>query len=288
MTKKAFSVDDNIFIQYTVMIIGITLCAIGVNAFLTPANLLSGGLTGIAVLLNKLYGFNQGVVVFLINIPIFIISRKYFNKSFLILSLVNMFIYSLALSATQDLYKYITLNDTMLECIYGGVLNGIGMGLTFKARSSAGGIDLISAICKVKYEIPVKNTYLLVNVIVVSLGGILFGPKLALYTLISMYIASATMEVAKDSFNKQKSILLISDRYKEISKEIMTKMKSGVTFLEAEGAYTNNKKKLIYCIISEGDLSKFKATVYNIDENAFISINPVQEVRGGGFRQKFL
>ncbi|MGL4914294.1 MAG: YitT family protein [Romboutsia sp.] len=288
MTKKTFSLDDNLLLQYLIMLVGILLCAVGINGFLTPANLLSGGLAGICVILNSLFGINQGIVSFLMNIPIFILSKKYFDKKFLILSFVNMILFSIALGLTQDLYKYIVINDTMLQCIYGGLLNGVGMGLIFKAKASAGGLDIIAAVFKVKYDVPMKNTFLIVNFFVVCAGGFLFGPKLVMYTLISMYITSITMEMAKDSFNKQKSILLISERNEEIAQAIMSQMKSGVTFLEAEGAYTHNKKKLIYCIVSSNEISTFKDLVYKIDIDAFISINNVEEVKGAGFKEKFL
>ncbi len=89
------------------MVIGLMLSAVGINAFLTPANLLSGGLTGICVMLNNLFGINQGVASFLMNIPIFILSKKYFGKRFLVLSFINMLLFSIALGVTQDLYKYV-------------------------------------------------------------------------------------------------------------------------------------------------------------------------------------
>lgn len=288
MTKNKFSVEDNKLLQYLVMISGIILCAIGINGFLTPVNMLSGGLAGICVVLNNLIGINQGVASLIMNVPIFVLSRKYFDKSFFVLSFINMFIFSIALGVTQNLYKYIVINDIMLQCIYGGILNGIGIGLVFKARASGGGLDIISAVLKRKFDFPMKNTFLIVNFFVVCIGGFLFGFKLAMYTLISMYLTSVSMDITKDCFNKQKSILLISEKNQQIADEIMIEMKSGVTFLEAEGAYTHSKKKLIYCIVSSSDVAKLKELTYRIDMNAFISINNVEEVRGAGFKEKFL
>ena len=176
----------------------------------------------------------------------------------------------------------------MLQCIYGGALTGIGMGLTFKARATAGGLDIIAAIMKRKYDIPMKNTFLFINFFVVCAGAFLFGAKLVMYTLITMYIISFTMDIGKDCFDRKKSILLISNKYDEISKVIMNKMGRGVTFLEAEGAYTQNKKKMIYCIISANEIGKFKDLIYDMDSEAFISVNNVEEVKGGGFKDKFL
>lgn len=288
MTKNKFSIEDNKFIQYTVMILGINLCAIGINGFLTPAKMLSGGIAGICIILNNLFNINQGIASFFMNIPIFLLSKKYFDKNFLILSFFNMFLFSIALGATQDLYKYVIIDDTMLQAIYGGILNGAGMGLIFKAKASAGGLDIIAALLKTRFDIPMKNTFMTVNFFVVCAGGVLFGPKLVMYTLISMYITSIAMEVTKDAFYKNKALMVISKKNEEIAEVIMKEMKSGVTYLDAEGAYTKAKKKIIYCIVSSGELAKFKELIYNIDIDAFISVNNVEEVRGAGFKEKFL
>ncbi len=288
MTKDKFSLEDNKFLQYTVMIIGIIICAIGINGFLTPAKMLSGGIAGICVILNNLFGINQGISSFLMNIPIFLLARKYFDKRFLIASFINMFLFSIALGATQDLYKYVSINDTMLQAIYGGILNGAGVGLIFKAKASAGGLDVIAAMIKTKFDIPMKNTFMTVNFFVICAGGFLFGPKLVMYTLIAMYITSISMEISKDAFDKKKTLMVISKKNEEIANVIMKEMKSGVTYLEAEGAYTHSKKKIIYCIVSAGDLAKFKDLIYKIDIDAFISVNNLEEVRGAGFKEKFL
>lgn len=270
------------------IIFGITLNVIGINAFLTPANLLSNGLAGIVVIVDYIYEINQGLLILIINLPIFVYSRRYVDKEFFFSSLINMFIYSFLMGVTQNLHKYININDIMVQSIFGGILVGAGMGLIFKANSSVGGLDIITAIIKIKYDIPIGTAFLLINTVIVCIGGILFGARLAMYTIISMYVTSVALEVVKDCFNKQKSILLISDKYEEIAKHIMVNMNRGVTYLEAEGAYTNNKKKLIYCIVSSNQVVKIKELIYKIDKNAFISINNVDEVRGNGFKAKVL
>lgn len=276
------------FIRILLITIGIILSIIGINGFLAPANLLSNGFAGIAVLVDYMYNINMGVFIFVINIPIFLYSRKYVDKEFFYSSLINMIIYSVALGFTQDFFTFINIDDIMMQSIFGGVFVGIGLGLIFKANASLGGMDIVTAILKIKYDIPIGSTFLVINTLIVCAGGMIFGVRLAMYTIVSMYITSVTLEGAKNCFNKQKSILLISDRYEEIAEAIMTKMHRGVTFLEAEGAYTNNKKKLIYCIVSSNQVIKVKELIYETDENAFVSINNVDEVRGGGFKAKAL
>lgn len=118
MKKLSLKIEENIFLQYGLIIIGITLSAIGINIYLAPAKMLSGGLAGICIILQILFNINQGVASFLLNIPIFIFSRKYLDRKFLLISFINMFLFSFALGVTQDSSNYIPINDVMLQCIY--------------------------------------------------------------------------------------------------------------------------------------------------------------------------
>ena len=176
----------------------------------------------------------------------------------------------------------------MIQSIFGGILIGVGVGLIFKANSSVGGLDIVMATLKIKYDISIKNASLVINFFIICLGGMLFGGLKAMYTLISMYLTSIFIEKAKDCFNKQKLILLISERYKEIASSIMDITGKGVTFLDAQGAYTKVKKKMIYCVVSASQVAKIKEIIYKEDKDAFISINNIDEVNGGGFREKKL
>lgn len=270
------------------IIIGIIISSIGINGFLAPADLLSSGLAGIVVILNKIFGLNQGLVILLMNIPIFLICKKYVDKEFFYSSIINMFIYSLALGISENLYKYIIIDDLMIQSIFGGILVGVGVGLIFKANSSVGGLDIVMAALKLKYDISIKNASLVINFFIICLGGILFGGLRAMYTLISMYLTSIFIEQAKDCFNKQKLILLISEKYNEIATNIMSATGKGVTFLDAEGAYTKVKKKMIYCVVSTSQVAKIKEIIYKEDKDAFVSINNIDEVKGGGFKEKRL
>lgn len=270
------------------IIIGIIFSAIGINGFLAPADLLSTGLAGIVVIFNKLFGINQGIAIIIMNIPIFLICKKYVDKEFFYSSIINMFIFSFSLGVTENLYKYITINDTMIQSIFGGVLIGAGTGLIFKANSSVGGLDIVMATLKLKYDISIKNASLFINFFIICAGGILFGSLKAMYTLISMYLTSISIDIAKDCFNQQKLILLISEKYNEIASNIMRATGKGVTFLDAEGAYSHNKKKMIYCVVSSNQIAKIKEIIYKEDKHAFISINNIDEVKGGGFKGKKL
>ena len=288
MSKVNTALDDNVYLRYFVIITGMLIACIGINGFLRPAHLLSGGVTGVSTAINYLTQMNVGILTFLINIPIFILGFVYLERQFCLTSLINMVLFSLLLGVTQDIGQYVPINDIVLQAVYGGVLSGIGTGLVFRTKSSQGGTDIIAAILKFKKNIPMKDTTLSINILIVSVGGAIFGMNLALYTLISMFLSASAMSFVKDAMNYQKSVMVISRESNAIAKEIMTHVHRGVTFLDAEGAYTHERKKIIYCIVSSNEIPKIKDIALKYDKKAFISVNDVTEVKGRGFKEKYL
>ncbi len=288
MNKVNTILEDNIFIRYVVIITGMIIACIGINGFLRPGHLLSGGVPGISVAINYLTDINIGLSTFILNIPIFILGFIYLEKQFCIKSLINMIIFSLLLGMTQNVGKFIYVDDILLQSIYGGLLSGFGAGIVFRTKSSQGGTDILAAILRFKKNIPMKDTTLSINFLIVSVGGILFGMELALYTLIAMFISASVMNFVKDAMNNQKSVMLISKESDSIADDIMSILHRGVTYIEAEGAYTQEKKRIIYCIVASNEIPKIKEIALSHDKKAFISVNDVSEVKGRGFKEKYL
>lgn len=288
MSEVKDTLKDHPSLRFLTMIIGMLITSIGVNGFLRPAQLLSGGATGISTAINYMTGMNIGFLTFIVNIPVFILGFIYLEKEFCILSLINMAIFSFLLGVTSNVSQFIPIDDIILQAIYGGLLSGAGVGLVFRARASTGGTDIIAAILKVKKNIEIKDTAMAINAIIVFIGSFLFGLDLALYTLIDIFLNATAMNFVKDAMNSQKAVMVVSDKAEEISEQIMQKLVRGVTFLEAEGAYTHQKKKIIYTVVSTSEIPQIKEISLNCDQKAFISVNDITEVKGRGFKAKDL
>ena len=288
MSKVNNVVEENIFVRYIVILSGMIISSIGINGFIRPAHLLSGGVTGLATMLNYITNINVGLLTFLINIPIFILGFMYLERDFCITSLINMVLFSVILGITQDIGSYIQVDDILLQSAFGGVLCGIGVGLTFRAKSSQGGTDIIGAILKIKRHVEVKNTALATNIAIVLCGSFLFGINLALYTLISMFLNAQTMAVVKDAFFEEKAVMVFTEKSQEVADDIMKDLVRGVTFLNAEGGYTREKKKIVYCVALSKEIPKIKEIALKYDKRAFISVNDVNEVKGKGFKERYL
>lgn len=288
MSKVNTMEQDNIYVRYSIIIVGITIMSIGVNGFLRQAHLLSGGVAGVSTAINYLSNINVGFITFLINLPIFILGFIFLEKDFLVTSLINMILFSIIIGITQEVGNIIPIDDILLQSVYGGILCGIGNGLVFRTKSSLGGTDIIGAILKNKSNIAMKTTSFGINLAIVSLSSLLFGLNLALYTLIAMFINAQVMSYIKDALNDEKAVMVFSNNSDPIAAEIMENLVRGVTFLEAEGGYTHEKKKIIYCVVLSREIPKIKEIALKYDDRAFISVNDINEVKGKGFKEKYL
>jgi len=268
------------------IVLGAIMGGIAFNAFLIPHKLLSGGVSGIALILNYLFDISPGVLIFVFNIPIFIAGYKFMDREFILLSLIGMTAFSVAVDSFSFLRNIIYIDDTLLSCLYGGVLSGIGSGIVFRNRASQGGIDIIGVILKKYYSINIGSTSLIINIIIVAIGSAYYGLKPAMYTLVSMYVTSVVMDKVQQGFRSSKSVMIITDNEQKVTQEIIRTLGRGVTYLEGEGAYTGNKKRVIYCIVTMSQLAKVKQIVHDADSKAFMAVSDTAEVLGYGFANR--
>lgn len=286
MVKKLLGKYNKIDIlkKLLIILIGNFLCSIAFNVFFIPNKLLSGGVGGIGIIIQYLTGVPAGISVFLLNIPIFIIGARLVDREFAVFGFISMLTYSSLLTLTRNLGEYFLVDDMILVAVFGGVINGIGMGLMFRNRLNQGGFDILAAILKKKLNINIGSGLMMANTIIVSLSGLLFGYKSAMYTLIAMYIGYTVLDKVQTGFNIKKNVIIVSEKPDEVANIILREIHRGVTFLHGTGGYTQEDKKVIYCIVTSRETAKLKEVVEEIDPNAFFIVNDVVEVRGRGFK----
>lgn len=263
------------------ILIGSFIHAYGINALLIPHNLLTGGLTGIAMIMEYFLKLPISITVVLLNIPLFIAGYKMISKRFVYLSIVGILSLSFFLSLTKN--WTLSIESPMVAAIYGGLLLGVGSGIIIKNRGSLGGTDIIAVIINKYFSVSIGVVTNLFNFLILAMAIFMFDIELAMYTMIAIFVSSKAIDALQEGFNHKKTIIIISDHSQEIAKELMEKVGRGVTFLEGEGAYTNTRKKLIYIVVRIMELSRVKDIVRAIDENAFLSIIDTKEVEGKGF-----
>jgi uncharacterized membrane-anchored protein YitT (DUF2179 family) len=268
------------------IILGSAISGVAFNLFIIPNKLLSGGISGISLILNYLFNINTGLMIFIFNIPIFIIGYKFIDKEFVFLSLIGMIAFSTWIEVFSFLQNSSLVQDVMLSSIYAGVLNGIGLGIVLKNRASQGGIDIIAVIVKKYFSMNIGSTSMIINTCIVVAASFITNLNLAMYTLISMYVGATVMDKIQQGFDRRKSVMIITNKEKQVAEEVFKRLVRGVTYLEGEGAYTGDKKRVIYCIVSLNQLAKLKQIVREVDENAFITVSDTSEVMGHGFTNR--
>ena len=276
--------SKNFYVDILVIIIGSFISSLGVNLFLSNAKLLSGGVTGIALILQYLWEVPSGITVFLLNIPLFFVSYKYLNKRFTIYTAIGMLSFSTALMITKPLSTLVQVDDMLLYCIYGGVLSGIGSGLIFYRNGSTGGTDIITMVIRKKYSnFDIGQVGFAFNLIIVTVSIFIFGLPRALYTLISMFITSTILDKVLNGFTSKKLLLILTEKEDVIINYVIKDMNRGITALMAEGGYTRDKKRLLYVAVTTSQMIILKTNILRVDPKAFITIIDVSEVKGKGF-----
>lgn len=276
--------SKNFYVDILVIIIGSFISSLGVNLFLSNAKLLSGGVTGIALILQYLWEIPSGITVFLLNIPLFFVSYKYLNKRFTIYTAIGMLSFSTALMITKPLSTLVQVDDMLLYCIYGGVLSGIGSGLIFYRNGSTGGTDIITMVIRKKYSnFDIGQVGFAFNLIIVTVSIFIFGLPRALYTLISMFITSTILDKVLNGFTSKKLLLILTEKEDDIINYVIKDMNRGITALMAEGGYTRDKKRLLYVAVTTSQMISLKTKILRVDPKAFITIIDVSEVKGKGF-----
>jgi Uncharacterized conserved protein len=265
---------------------GSLLSAIAVNELLVPHLLLSGGVGGIALIVQYLSGIPSGALILVINIPIFITGIREIDRDFILYSLIGTVSLSVFLIILRNIeaLRFIRVDDTMLAGIFGGVLNGIGSGIVFRNRGSMGGSDIIAVIIKKKRSINIGTVLFSINLVIILAASALYGVKPAMFTLISMYISSMVLDRVQEGFNRKKSVFIVSEKEDEVAEAILKSLNRGVTFLNGEGAYTKSNRRIIYCVVTTTQLAQLKHIVEAVDSNAFLTVSDTAEVLGKGFR----
>lgn len=262
--------------------------ALAINFIYEPLGLVTGGLTGLAIVVKELTEFiiEGGIPVWLftiiLNIPLFLLAIKILGFK----TMVNVAIGTLTLIIALIIvpitdYKF---DDLLLASVVGGTLTGIGLGMVFFASASTGGTDLLATIIhKFKRHLSVPHILIFIDGAIIILGAMVFGLGNALYAIISVYLSSKVSDGILEGLKFAKMAYIISDEYERIASEIMTNLDRGVTGLSSTGMYSNKDRKMLFCVVSKKEIIKITEIAKKIDPKSFIIVNDVREVMGEGF-----
>jgi len=273
------------FWDFILILFGALIQAFALRLFLIPAELVSGGISGLAQLLNHYTAFPIGMMVLLGNIPLFILGWQYLGgPRFVIRTILSILTFSIF---TDILVFFLpgqgVTNDLVLNTIYGGLMLGIGLGVVYRGRGTSGGSDILGRILNRRFNMTISQAYLITDSLVVLGAGFVFGWTKALYGLVLIYVSGLAAETALQGTNVIRSAMIVTTQTDAIAQAIMSDLERGVTILSGTGAYTGEPRNVIYCAVSRMEINRLKILVHDIDPKAFMVIGHAQEALGEGF-----
>jgi len=277
-----------LFLDYALISIGAIIQAIGLRLFLVPANLASGGVSGISQLINHYTDWPIGLMVLIGNIPLFVLGWRFLGGSrFALRTAFAVIVYSLFVDLIPRLNIFPTqgiTDDIFLNSLYGAVISGVGYGLVYRARGTSGGSDVLARILNHYRSVPMTQSYLMVDSAVILAAGFVFGWKQALYAIITLYVSGLVSETVLEGPGTIRTALIVTNHPDAVAQRVLTDMERGMTILQGKGAYTGAERPVLYCVISRSEVSQLKAILQEVDPKAFMVIGQAHEAVGEGFK----
>ena len=266
------------------LLFGSALAAVGFQFFTFPNDIVSGGVTGIAQIIRLLTGLPVGVMIIIMNIPLFIIGWKRLGARSQMGALVVMVLNSV-LSDLLAMTDIVATDEPLLAAVYGGVINGAGYGLIYTAGTTGGGTDIVAKLLRRRYPyINFGTMQLVLSVVVVLTFAILFQKyDSCMYTIIEMFISSKVINLVLYGPGVSEVCYIISDEGVKVKDAITKTMGRGVTFLRGEGAWSGKEKPVILCVVKRPEIAQLRNLVRSVDENAFVIMSEAKDVYGKGF-----
>lgn len=275
------------FKSIILILIGTFIMSIGYVYFISPYKIAPGGVYGIAIVLHHLFDFPIGIAALCLDIPLSLIGLKILGPRFG----WKTFLGFISMAFFVDLLAYfqgdnpLVPDDALLSAIFGAVLIGLGLGLVFKSKASSGGSDIIAMILNKYTKLPLGQLIIYIDSVIVLISLVAFKDwKIPLYSWLVIYIIGKVVDLILEGMSYNKSVFIISDKYEEIKMKIIEDLDRSGTFINGEGLYSQETKKIIYTTISRRELEILKEYIYQIDRKAFITVTDAHEIIGEGFK----
>ena len=251
--------------KYLMIFVGALIAAIGLELFLIPNNVIDGGVVGISIMMSSITGLSLG-------------------KNFAIATTIAICILSVWSAVFAPLPK--VTDDPFLAAIFGGIIDGLGVGLIIRAGGSLDGTEIVAIIMDRKSVFSVGEVVMFINLFILSSAGLLYGWDKAMYSLVAYFVISKMIDVVIKGLDESYAVMIVTNEHDEITSALNDRLGRGVTLLHGQGGYTGEPKEVLYCVVTRLEVDKLKEIVLEKDENAFVTINAVHDIVGGRFKKK--
>ena len=280
-TLKTAQEYRTVFLDYLQIVLGTFLMALSFAIFFLPRDIAPGGITGLATIIASFWAINVGLLSFMINLPLFaagwkVVSLRFAIRSFLAMTLLSVFI---------DILPHVDISgDMMLASVFGGIVEGVGLGLVVRGGATTGGTDMAAQMVHRHWPfLSIGMLIMLLDGMVVCIAGWRFGLPAALWALITVAVTSFTTDMVVKGFNTAMQFLIISSASDRITSRIHNELGRGCTRILAKGTFSKQDVGVLLCVVSRVEVFRLRQLIAEEDEHAFVTISDVQKAMGEGF-----
>ena len=274
--------------SYILISIGVLIVALGICFFLIPANLATGGITGLSMIIHDLVpSISIGQILLILNIILFVVGFLSIGKEFGAKTIYASFLLTGTIYLFDTFYKVTepVVDDLLVNLIVGILIQGVGLGIVFNQEASTGGTDIIAKILNKFFHLDIGKSLLIADFAVVTLAAYSFGIDLAIYAFLGILMNGLIIDTVIEGFNQKLSVSVVSTQSDTIQKFIVDQLERGATIYSAKGAYTMKDKEIVNSIIDKKQFIRLRGFVKAVDPDAFVTVSNVREVLGEGFHR---
>ena len=264
-------------LSYIIIILAATLAAYSLDTFLIPNNILDGGVTGISIIISKVFAIPISLLVILINIPFVYVGYRNLGKNFLIRTIIAMLTFSIALSFFESFHE--VTDEILLATIFGGILLGIGVGLVIRMGACVDGTESVALVISKKTSLSVGQIVMVFNFLIYGCATLIFGIDRALYSILTYFITFKVIDLVSEGLEQAKAALIVTEKGTDMANEIYKRLGRTVTRINGQGLLSG-EKEVMYCVLTRIEVFELKKIANEMDESAFISILEVSDIIG--------
>jgi uncharacterized membrane-anchored protein YitT (DUF2179 family) len=274
--QPLYTTPQQFILDLLLLVGGSMIFALGVNSILRPLHFATGGIAGLALIIQKFVPFlNLGWIYLMINIPLFVLAWMAVGRRFFFYSVIGMIALTVSLTFVQ---VPIDLEDKLLNALLAGIILGIGAGLSLRSSGSQGGLDILSVMLLMRFSVSLGNTVLTMNTMVLLMVAVFYSLEAVLYTLIVIYVSSKIVNIVVTGLSQRKAVFIISPHWDVIAREILKDIRKGVTIIEGKGGFRREQEHILYAVIPTMEIGQMKVLIRRIDPDAFVVISNTLEV----------
>ena len=270
-------------VKWLTLAVGVVLCAVGLESFLLPNHFIDGGITGVSMLIAGYLGVPLAPVIVLVNVPFIILGYRLIGRTFALKSSIAILALALCLAFVH--YPVAT-EDKLLGAVFGGFFLGAGVGLAIRAGGVLDGTEILALILGQKTPATVGEIILILNVIIFSVAAVLLNVESALYSMLTYFTASKTIDYLLHGIEAYNGVLVVTKSANDVRRAILEELGRGVTSLLAKGGYSQEDNEVLFCVVTRLEITKLESIISTIDSKAFVVTLPVLDTQGGMVKRR--